>query len=274
MENKNSGNYNSGNYNSGDYNSGSRNSGDWNSCNYNSGDWNSGTWNSGDCNSGDCNSGDWNSGDWNSGDWNSGNYNSGDYNSGDYNSGFFNTDEPSVRMFNKDTDLKRSEINIPCINLKVTEWIPKEKMTDEQKTYYPFYKTTGGFLLKRSYKEAWALAWSELDQEEKEEFLSLPNFDSEIFKNITGIDVGAKDYCDGKIVEIEVSDDEGWHPYTEPKKLKRFWQWKVRGDYWYRPDFYLDDDGIDTAGSQFYTRNTWESLEKIKIEDDYIEVEE
>ena len=111
--NRNSGNRNSGNWNSGNWNSGDLNSGNWNSGDLNSGKWNSGDLNSGDRNSGDLNSGNRNSGDLNSGDWNSGNLNSGDWNSGNFNSGYFNTDEPFVRMFNKDTKLKKDDIHIP-----------------------------------------------------------------------------------------------------------------------------------------------------------------
>ena len=66
--------------------------------------------------------------------------------------------------------------------------------------------------------------------------------------------------------------DEGWYPYTEPKKLKKYWRWRVRSYCWLKPDEYLDDIGVDTSGHTRY--ENWHSLEKIKIEDDYIEVEE
>jgi len=133
--------------------------------------------NTGDWNSGHCNSGDRNSGHYNSGDCNSGHRNSGDYNLGNYNSGFFNTDEPAIRMFNKDTGLKRTDIKIPRINLKLTE----------------FKK---GKVVTRTYKEAWALCWSEASKKEKQQFLDLPNFDAKIFKEITGIDVNQPETCD------------------------------------------------------------------------------
>ena len=174
--------------NSGNRNSGNGNSGDWNSGNRNSGDWNSGDWNSGNRNSGNRNSGDWNSGNRNSGDWNSGNRNSGDGNSGNWNSGFFNTDEPTVRMFNRDTGKKRSEIDVPYIDLPITEWISEEKMTDEQKKSDPDFHVRGGTLIKRGYKEAWAIAWVKLTDDQKQKFLNLPNFDWAIFTEITGIE--------------------------------------------------------------------------------------
>lgn len=47
--------------------------------------------------------------------------NLGDYSTGNHNSGFFNTDEPAIRMFNKDTGLTRRQIDMPSIYLPITE---------------------------------------------------------------------------------------------------------------------------------------------------------
>jgi hypothetical protein len=201
----NSGNYNSGYRNSGNYNSGDYNSGYRNSGNRNSGDYNSGDYNSGYRNSGNRNSGDYNSGDYNSGDYNSGDYNSGDYNSGYYNSGFFNTDEPTVRLFNKDTGKKRKDITIPFIALKVTEWISDSMMTSDEKTANPEFHVAGGYLKKRTYKEAWAAAWVDATATVRMQFVNLPNFHADIFFEITGVDLREKvePSCAGKTVEID-----------------------------------------------------------------------
>lgn len=139
----------------------------------------------------------------NSGNYNSGNYNSGDYNSGSHNSGHFNTNEPTVRLFNKDTGLTRDQIKLPYINIKVTEWVPESKMTDAQKIANPSFSVTQGILINRSYKEAWALAWAGASTELKNMFLNLPGFDAEIFEEITGVKVNAEPTCDGKVVEID-----------------------------------------------------------------------
>ena len=128
--------------------------------------------------------------------------NSGYYNSGNCNSGFFNTNEPTVRMFNKETNLKRSEINIPYFKLELTKWILESDMTAEQKKADKDFHIKGGTLVKRTYKEAWALAWSEMSADTRAQFLALPNFDVEIFKEITGINVN-QDSCNGKVVEID-----------------------------------------------------------------------
>ena len=194
----NSGNWNSGNYNSGNWNSGHHNSGNWNSGDYNSGDCNSGNYNSGNCNSGNYNSGDWNSGHHNSGDCNSGHHNSGDWNSGNYNSGnwnsgFFNSNEPDVRMFNKMTKKKRDEIDIPSwCYFDLTVWVSHDTATEEDKEVHKKeIETCGGFLKTLEYKEAWKLAYDKTNDKEKIQLFNLPNFDADIFEEISGIDVRA-----------------------------------------------------------------------------------
>ena len=193
--NRNSGDCNSGNKNSGDCNSGNRNSGDCNSGNCNSGDCNSGNWNSGNRNSGDCNSGNKNSGDCNSGNRNSGNrnsgrWNSGNWNSGNHNSGFFNSDEPYVRMFNKMTDKKIGDIEIPSwCYFDLTVWVSHDTATEEEKTLHKAeIEIYGGFLKSINYKDAWRLAWNKASIEERKKLFDLPNWDNQVFKEITGID--------------------------------------------------------------------------------------
>jgi hypothetical protein len=183
---RNSGYRNSGYRNSGYGNSGDRNSGDRNSGYRNSGYRNSGYGNSGDRNSGDRNSGDWNSGDWNSGDWNSG-YG----NSTDRESGIFCSELGKVRMFNKPTNLTWDEINHPRFGeFYLCNWIDESEMTEQEKIDDPEFYVRGGYLKTFTYQDAWANFWKDTDRENRQKFLDLPNFDSEVFKEITGIDVG------------------------------------------------------------------------------------
>ena len=198
----NSGDWNSGDWNSGNGNSGKRNSGDWNSGNGNSGKWNSGNrnsggGNSGNGNSGDWNSGKWNSGDWNSGDWNSGNGNSGDWNTTNYSSGCFNTTEEKIRMFNEPRSWTYNDWiqSDACYIMKKIsscgmKWVIEEEMTEEEKEKYPEYKITGGCLRKR--KSDAQKQWEELEEKERETVMALPNFDPEIFYEITRIRVQEK----------------------------------------------------------------------------------
>ena len=122
------------------------------------GNWNSGNRNSGNWNSGDCNSGNWNSGNGNSGNWNSGNCNSGNGNSGNRNSGIFNTNEPKMRAFNKQADVTYSEF---LDSIDYGFWNLCERIS-EKKLIFP---------------------------DDHERIKALPNFDAEIFLEITGIDL-------------------------------------------------------------------------------------
>ncbi len=158
----------------------------------NTGDGNSGYRNSGYGNSGDRNSGYGNSGDRNSGDWNSGDWNSGYGNSANRQSGIFNSSDCTIRMFNKDSGRKWDEIDHPHFNEFYTcKWIPWIEMTAIEKKENPQAETTEGYLKTFTYKEAWANFWKDTDVKNRNKVLSLPNFDAEIFKEITGIDVTA-----------------------------------------------------------------------------------
>ena len=141
---------------------------------------NSGDWNSGNCNSGDCNSGDCNSGNRNSGNWNSGNCNSG----------FFNTNSPLVRIFNKETNVPCNDIDFPSfLYFDLTVWVSHDTATDEEKEVHKIdIETCGGFTKAISYKEAFRLAWDKAGKTEHNKLLKLPNWDNEIFKEISGID--------------------------------------------------------------------------------------
>ena len=136
--------------------------------------------NSGDCNSGDCNSGNRNSGNRNSGDWNSGNCNSG----------FFNSDEPCIRMFNKMTNYKREDVKIPSwCYFNLTVWVSHDTATEEEKTDHKAeIEICGGFLKTLNYKDAWRIAWNKASIEERKKLFDLPNWDNQVFKEITGID--------------------------------------------------------------------------------------
>lgn len=193
--NHNSGNRNSGRYNSGHYNSGNRNSGNFNSGNHNSGNFNLGEYNLGDYNSGRYNSGNHNSGEYNSGDYNLGGYNSGDWNSGHYSSGVFCTEEPKIKIFDMESDMTLREwrstkaSQILADNFILNTWIYSDDMTDEEKEKNPWYETTGGYLKSFSFKEACANMWNNLTDKEKDIIQSIPNFNKDKFKEITGIEL-------------------------------------------------------------------------------------
>lgn len=191
----NTGDYNSGNFNSGDFNSGDKNSGNWNSGNLNSGDDNSGN-----CNTGVKNSGDFNSGNFNSGNNNSGNWNSGDWNKCNFSNGCFNTVDSQIYLFNKPSewtywDWRNSMAYVILSRMpnNLLEYVTWKDMTDEEKNSHPEAEITGGYLKKLNKFECNIKWWRDLSDKEKDIITSIPNFDKEIFKEITGIDIDEED---------------------------------------------------------------------------------
>ena len=141
-------------------------------------------------------SGNRNTGNRNTGYWNTGDCNTGDWNTTNYSTGLFNTKQENIRIFNKPSnwtlrDWINSDIRrILNLNFKNSVWIYEENMTDEEKEKYPDYKTTGGYLKVFEFKESCKNMWNNLTAEEKEKVITeLPNFDEDIFKEITGINV-------------------------------------------------------------------------------------
>ena len=144
-------------------------------------------------NTGLFNSGGMNSGDWNSGNWNTGNRNSGDCNKCNESNGVFCTEEPTIRIFDKDTNMtlrefRKSKYNraLRSVKLELTKWI---KYTEEEMEEDKNKRLIGGYLKEYSYKEACANWWNELTEENKEIIKSIPNFDADKFYEITGINI-------------------------------------------------------------------------------------
>lgn len=137
------------------------------------------------CNTGNRNTGNRNTGDRNTGDWNVGNWNTG----------FFNTNDGVLFAFNKPLKMSRSEflnnkgVKILNRNYENNWWIYSKNMTDKEKAAHPEHATTGGYLKTVSFKEACKIMWKKLTDKEKAEVTKIPNFDSKIFEEITGIKV-------------------------------------------------------------------------------------
>ena len=116
--------------------------------------------------------------------------NSGDSNSGSWNSGYFNVDSPLVRIFGKETDVKKEDIDLPSwLYFDLTQWVSHDTATDnEKKEHKNEIKIFGGFLKTLTYKEAFRLAWNKAEFSERKKLFSLPNWNNEIFMQISGID--------------------------------------------------------------------------------------
>ena len=144
------------------------------------------------------NTGKDNTGDRNTGDRNTGNRNTGDWNSTEHSTGCFNTETEKIRLFNKPSDWTYQDwlnskawyVMTDCPHTR-TIWIDSEEMIDSEKEENPTWECTGGYLktiyVTKRDKQAW---WDNLGVHDKESVISLPNFDKDIFKEITGIEVG------------------------------------------------------------------------------------
>ena len=129
---------------------------------------------------------------------NSGNCNSGDWNSGYCKNGCFNTESPKIYLFNKPSNWNYSDwlnsdaryilMNCPS---NVLSWIWEDDMTDEEKEQHPEYLATGGFLKHIEEETGRQMWWDGLSDVQKDSVMQLPNFDKDIFKEITGISIEA-----------------------------------------------------------------------------------
>ena len=62
-------------------------------------------------------------------------------------------------------------------------------MTDEEKRAHPKSENTDGYLKEVDNSKNDIIWWNKLNNKEKEIIKSIPNFDKDIFKKITGINI-------------------------------------------------------------------------------------
>ena len=216
MLNNNKGNTMSYN-NTGNKNTGHRNTGNSNIGNSNTGNRSTGNRNTGYGNTGHSNTGDNNTGNSNTGNRNTGNGNTGNWNTVNKETGFFNTvQSETIRVFNKNIsiDVWNDSEKPGLLYFGLTEWIGADDMTDAEKLENPTHETTGGYLREYGYKEAFQKSYNEASEEDRALLLKLPNFDADVFFEISGIDVRKKDNSDKidainkKIKELQAEVDK------------------------------------------------------------------
>ena len=174
-------NGNTGIFNAGDRNTGDCNTGNWNTGNWNAGNWNAGNYNTGDCNTGDCNTGD---------------RNTGIFNTCDFSCGVFCTESPKINIFNVKSEWTMREFmetkyynaiySAPFI---LTEWV---SYTDDEKQNDPQKNAIGGYLKQYTFHDACKKWWKKLSPDARKTIMEIPNFDPDIFFEITGIKTGGK----------------------------------------------------------------------------------
>lgn len=128
-----------------------------------------GKYNTGNDNTGDFNTGDFNAGDFNTGYYNTGYYNTGDFNVGNFNTGFLCTGKQTIEIFNKPSNLTYLEL------YSSTAYDVVRSIFDHDENNRQDY-------------------WDRLRKDDQKQVKRLPNFDAQIFKQITGVSVG-EDKC-------------------------------------------------------------------------------
>lgn len=90
------------------------------------------------------------------------------------------------------TELDFGDIIFPNYFYKVSplRFISANTATyEQQKEHKKDIETCGGYYEKVEYKEAWRIAWNAASDEDRRKTLSLPNFNADVFFEISGIDV-------------------------------------------------------------------------------------
>jgi hypothetical protein len=197
-----------GNRSTGDCSTGHFSTGDCSTGDFSTGDYSTGYFSTGHCSTGDYSTGRFSTGHFSTGDYSTGRFSTGHCSTGDYSTGRFSTGHCSISnrstghfstidgqpsFFDKPFSGTWDEATalIPQVKLKLgAYWVDSSEMTAQQKADHPSHETIRGVLLKydHTYHQAWAIAWTEMNQATKDRFLNLPNFDADKFKMITGID--------------------------------------------------------------------------------------
>lgn len=131
---------------------------------------------------GDGSTGDRSTGYWSTGNWSISDHSTGHFSTQDY-SGFGAFNKPC-------TVAEWGAAEIPnFLFFDITTWVCDIDMTDKEKEDFPSYKTTNGYLKVIEYKQAFRNSYNNASSEEKSMLLKLPNFDADVFLEISGIDV-------------------------------------------------------------------------------------
>ena len=97
----------------------------------------------------------------------------------------------TILVFNKPLSIKTwdSCAKPSFIYFYLTKWIDWDNMSDDEKKEHPSSFVTEGYLKTYEYKEAWMDSYSKASKEDIELLKNLPNFDADVFYEISGIRV-------------------------------------------------------------------------------------
>ena len=177
-----------GNYSTGDWSTGNHSTGNYSTGNYSTGEWSTGNWSTGNWSTGNCSTGHWSTGNCSTGDWSTGNHSTGHFCTKDGRGfGAFN------KKIHKDYKTARTIWDAaekpPCLFFKMTVWVDSKDMTEQEKINNPKYASTLGYLKVLDYKSAFSASVLAAPKKERDMIRALPNFDAEVFLEISGVDL-------------------------------------------------------------------------------------
>jgi hypothetical protein len=208
--------YSTGNHSTGDFSTGNHSTGNHSTGYCSTGFHSTGYCSTGNCSAGFHSTGNRSTGDHSTGNYSTGNRSTGDFSTGNHSTGDFSISNYSTGHFSTEDYSGFGAFNKPCtleewenakkpelLKLVMTEWIQHYDMTSTEKEENLEYETTGGYLRVYSYKEAWRNSWDNATDKDKELLYALPNFDKEVFKEISGIDLDEDTVKELTIAELE-----------------------------------------------------------------------
>ena len=231
------GDYSTGDRSTGDRSTGNNSTGDRSTGNYSTGNYSTGHYSTGNYSTGNrsigyystghCSTGDYSTGHSSTGDRSTGHYSTGNYSTGNYSTGHYSTCDYAVGVFQTVQDCCGgfSAFNVPCsrehwdasekprcLHFPLTAWVEAEDMSPAEKSDNPLYETTGGYLKVLGFKEAFSASCRSATDDDIELLKQLPNFDADVFFDVSGYDVLTRDKvkvtANGKDVYISKASAE------------------------------------------------------------------
>lgn len=100
--------------------------------------------------------------------------------------------QKNLMVFNKSVSKEEYDKLIASLNeneikIQLTKWVDENELKDSEKS--DTTRQLGGKLKVFTYEEAWTNFWWESTQKQKDCILNIKQFDADIFKGITGIDI-------------------------------------------------------------------------------------
>ena len=195
MENNNTGHKSTGDWSTGDRSTADRSTGHQSTGYGSTGDQSTGYGSTGDQSTGDRSTGDQSTGYGSTGYGSAGYRSTGNWSISSYSTGHFSTEDyAGFGAFNKPCTPERwvNAYKPDWLYFHLTEWVETDNMSDQEKEDNPSYKTTGGYLRVYGYQEAFQKSYNAANREEQLKIKELPNFDADIFFEISGIRIDAE----------------------------------------------------------------------------------